>query len=141
MAFAVRRTVFGFELRAVGDNPAAARFAGIRTGRTLLLVGALSGALAGLAGAGEVAGLKGYLTADISPGFGYSGVVVAMLAGLSPLGCVAAAVFVAAVYVGADSMSRSLGVSSYLADLVVAMALVAILLGEAAARLRLRRGG
>ena len=141
VAFVVRRTVFGFELRAVGDNPAAARFAGIRTGRTLLLVGALSGALAGLAGAGEVAGLKGYLTADISPGFGYAGIVVAMLAGLSPLGCVAAAVFVAAVYVGADSMSRTLGVSSYLADLVVAMALVAILLGEAAARLRLRRGG
>ena len=49
----------------------------------------LSGALAGLAGVGEVAGLKGYLTSDLSPGFGYAGIVVAMLAGLSPLGVVA----------------------------------------------------
>ena len=141
LAFVVRRTVFGFALRATGENPAAARFAGIRTGRVLLMVGALSGALAGLAGAGEVAGLKGYLTSDLSPGFGYTGIVVAMLAGLSPIGCVAAAVFIAAVFVGADSMSRALGVSSYLADLIVALSLVTILLGEAAARFRLVRGG
>ena len=51
----------------------------------LLRAGLISGALAGLAGAGEVAGLKGYLTQDLSPGFGYTGIVVAMLAQLSPL--------------------------------------------------------
>ena len=62
----------------------------------MIRVALLSGALAGLAGVGEVAGLKGYLTDDLSPGFGYAGIVVAMLAGLSPLGVVAAALFVAA---------------------------------------------
>ena len=60
-----------------------------RVTATVLRVALLSGALAGLAGVGEVAGLKGYLTSDLSPGFGYAGIVVAMLAGLSPLGVVA----------------------------------------------------
>ena len=68
----------------------------------------LSGALAGLAGASEVAGLKGYLTADISRGFGYAGIVVAMIAGLEPLVVVPAAIFVAGIFVGADTMSRTL---------------------------------
>jgi len=132
------RSVFGFRLRAVGENPLAARYAGLPVAGTLIAVGCLSGALAGLAGVGEVAGLKGYLTADLSPGFGYAGIVVAMLAGLSPLGVVAAALFIAAVFVGADSMSRALGVSSYLADLVVATALIAVLVGGFLARYRLR---
>ncbi len=136
---AMTRTVWGLRLRAVGENPAAARHAGIGVGRTLVGAGLLSGALAGLAGAGEVAGLKGYLTADLSPGYGYAGVVVAMLAALSPLGAVAAALFVAAVFVGADSMSRALGVSSYLADLIVALALLCVLAGGAAARWRVVR--
>ena len=139
LSFTVARTVFGFRLRAVGENAGAARYAGLPVTRTLLLVGALSGGLAGLAGVGEVAGLKGYLTADISSGFGYAGIVVAMLAGLSPLGCIAAALFVAGVGVGADSMSRALGVSSYLADLIVATSLLAILIGEVFARYRVVR--
>jgi general nucleoside transport system permease protein len=85
--------------------------------------------------------LKGYLTADLSPGFGYAGIVVAMLGGLSPLGVVAAALFVASVFVGADSMSRALGVSSYLADLVVAMSLLCVLVGGFVARYRFVRTG
>jgi simple sugar transport system permease protein len=137
---ALTRTVWGLRVRAVGENPAAARHAGIGVGRTLMGAALLSGALAGLAGAGEVAGVKGYLTADLSPGFGYAGVVVAMLAGLSPLGVVAAALFVASVFVGADSMSRALGVSSYLADLIVALSLLCVLAGGAAARWRIAWG-
>lgn len=135
------RTVLGFRIRAVGESPAAARHAGIPVGGTLMGVGLLSGALAGLAGVGEVAGLKGYLTADLSPGFGYGGIVVAMLAGLSPLGVVLSSLFVAAVFVGADSMSRALGVSSYLADLVVALSLLCVLVGGFLARYRLVRVG
>ena len=107
----------------------AARHAGLPVNRSLLTVAAISGALAGLAGVSEVAGLKGYLTADLSPGFGYTGIVVAMLAGLSPTGVVIAALFIASVFVGADSMSRAMGVSSYLADLVVSTALLCVLVG------------
>ena len=132
------RTVWGFEIRAVGENPSAARHAGIPVTGTFLRVALLSGGLAGLAGVGEVAGLKGYLTADLSPGFGYAGIVVAMLAGLSPLGVVAAALFIAGVFVGADSMSRAIGVSNYLADLVVATALICVLVSGLFVRFRIR---
>lgn len=134
----MRYTVRGYEIRAVGENASAARYAGIPVTGTIVLVAVLSGGLAGLAGVGEVAGLKGYLTADLSPGFGYAGIVVAMLAGLSPLGTVVAALFVASVFVGADSMSRAIGVSSYLADLVVALSLLCVLIGGFVTRYRIR---
>ena len=140
----VGRTTWGFRMRAVGENAPAARHAGISITRTLLGVALVSGALAGLAGVGEVAGLKGYLTADISPGYGYAGIVVAMLARLSPLGVVISAFFIAGVFVGADTMSRAIGVSSYLADLVVATSLLTVLVGGFVSRyrfVRVRREG
>src|SRR4029450_351726 len=89
------RTAFGYEMRAVGANARAARFAGISVNAVVIKTALLSGALAGLAGVGEVAGRAGYLTLDMSPGYGYSGIVIAMLAGLNPLGVVLAALFVA----------------------------------------------
>ena len=67
--------------------------------RVMLRVALFSGGLAGLAGVVEVIGLKEYLTLDLSPGYGYSGIVVAMLAQLNPLGVVAGALFVATVFV------------------------------------------
>ena len=137
--FMLVRSVWGFRLRAVGENASAARHAGIGVNRLLFSVAIVSGALAGLAGVGEVAGLKGYLTADLSPGFGYTGIVVAMLAGLSPAGVVLSALFIASVFVGADSMSRAMGVSSYLADLVVSMSLLCVLVGGFFARFRIVR--
>ncbi|WP_298675602.1 ABC transporter permease [uncultured Lentibacter sp.] len=137
--FMLARSVWGFKLRAVGENAAAARHAGINVRRSLFGVAAISGALAGLAGVSEVAGLKGYLTADLSPGFGYTGIVVAMLAGLSPVGVVIAALFIASVFVGADSMSRAMGVSSFLADLVVSMSLLCVLVGGFLAKYRILR--
>ena len=136
----VSRSVWGLGVRAVGHNPRASAYAGLPVGRTTLLVAMLSGALAGLAGAGEVAGLKGYLTADLSPGYGYAGIVVAMLAGLSPLAVIPAAFLVAAVFVGADTMGRTLGISSYFADLVVALSLLFVLVGGLSLRYRPRLG-
>jgi general nucleoside transport system permease protein len=123
------RSVWGFKLRAVGENAAAALHAGINVKRSLMGAAIVSGALAGLAGVSEVAGLKGYLTADLSPGYGFTGIVVAMLAGLSPIGVVISALFIASVFVGADSMSRAIGVSSFLADLVVSLSLICVLVG------------
>ncbi|NKX42399.1 ABC transporter permease, partial [Rhodobacteraceae bacterium R_SAG2] len=95
--------------------------------------------LAGLAGYSEVAGLKGALTLDLSPGFGYTGIVVAMLALLHPIGVVFAALFVAAIFVGADSMSRAAGVPSYLADIMLASALLLMVLAILLSKFRLRR--
>ena len=135
----IQRTRFGFELRAVGANPEAARFAGISERRVMLKVALLSGAMAGLAGVGEVAGLKGYLTQDLSPGYGYAGIVVATLAQLGPLAVIASALFIAGVFVGADSMSRAIGVSSYIANLIVATALLTMLLAGLVTHFRISR--
>ena len=134
----LRHTVAGFDIRAVGANARAAAFAGVPVTRTLVLVALLSGGLAGLAGAIEVAGRTSYVTLDMSPGYGYSGIVIAMLAGLHPLGVAAAAVFVAGVLVGADSMSRAIGVPTYLADVIVAVSLLSVLVATLAAQYRLR---
>jgi general nucleoside transport system permease protein len=133
-----RKHVLGFEMRAVGHNPKAANFAGIAVNRVLAKTALLSGGLAGLAGWSEVTGLKGNLTLDLSPGFGYTGIVVAMLAMLHPIGVIAAAIFVAAVFVGADAMSRTAGVPSYIAQVMVAVALLAMVTALMFTRYRLR---
>src|SRR5690606_21670394 len=91
----MKKTTLGYEMRAVGHNAEAARFAGIPVNSVLMKTALLSGGLAALGGFSEVAGLKSNLTLDLSPGFGYTGIVVAMLAMLNPLGDVAAAIFVA----------------------------------------------
>ena len=138
--FVQTRTTWGFEMRAVGAGLPAARFAGIPVGATVIRTAVLSGGLAGLAGFSEVAGLKGSLTTDLSPGYGYTGIVVAMLALLHPLGVVVSALFVAALFVGADAMSRSAGVPSYIADILLATGLLAMVLAVLLARNRVRRG-
>ena len=134
----MKQTVVGLRIRAVGENATAAAYAGIPMVHTMLVVGALSGGLAGLAGASEVAGLKGYLTADLSRGFGYSGIVVAMVAGLQPLAVIPSAILIAGVFVGADTMSRTVGVSNYIADLIVALALLCVLVSGLFVRFRVR---
>lgn len=134
----MKRTALGYEMRAVGHNPEAARFAGIPVNKVLMKTALLSGGLAALAGFSEVSGLKGNLTLDLSPGFGYSGIVVAMLAMLNPLGVVVTAIFVAGVFVGADAMSRSAGVPSYIADVMVATALLTMVTAMMFARYRVR---
>jgi simple sugar transport system permease protein len=116
-------TVLGFDIRAVGANARAAEFAGVPVTRTVVMVALLSGALAGLAGAIEVAGRTSYVTLDMSPGYGYTGIVIAMLAG---------------VLVGADTMSRAVGVPTYIADVIVAASLIAVLVATLLTQYRVR---
>jgi simple sugar transport system permease protein len=139
IAFINARSVFGFESRAVGLNAEAARFAGIPVGGVLVRVALLSGGLAGLAGAVEATGLKGYVTLDLSPGFGMTGVIVAMLASLHPIGVVPAAIFVAGIFVGADAMGRVYGIPSFIADVFLAVSLLAMLLALLFTNYRIRR--
>lgn len=129
-------TTTGFQIRAVGANARASAFAGMPVGWVTVKVALLSGALAGLAGAIEVAGRTSYLTLDMSPGYGYSGIVIAMLAALNPLGVVAAAVFVAGILVGADSMSRAVNVPTYIADVIVSVSLLSMLVATLFAQYR-----
>ena len=134
----LKHTTLGFQMRAVGSGARAAAFAGMPVAWVTVKVALLSGALAGVAGAVEVAGRAGYVTLDMSPGYGYTGIVIAMLAGLHPLGVVTAAVFVAGILVGADSMSRAVGVPTYIADVIVAVALIAMLVATMFTQYRVR---
>ncbi|MFM7427843.1 MAG: ABC transporter permease [Elainella sp.] len=122
-----QRAVLGYQMKAIGANLQAARFAGIPIASVTLATALLSGGLAGMGGVSEVAGLKGYLSLDLSPGFGYTGIIVAMLAKLHPLGVLAASVFVAAIYVGADAMGRAANLPTYLADVIVSASLLCML--------------
>ncbi len=133
-----RFTALGFEMRAVGANARAAAFAGMPVQAVVIKTALLSGALAGLAGCIEVIGRAGYVTLDMSPGYGYSGIVIAMLAQLNPIGVVAAAIFIAGILVGADSMSRAIAVPTYIADVIVAASLIAMLVATMLARYRIR---
>ena len=135
--FVQSRTVFGFHSKAVGFNPVAAKHAGISLPRTMLGIALLSGGLAGIAGASETAGLKGYLTLDLSPGFGYTGIAVAMLGNLHPIGVIFAALFMAVIFVGADAMSRAIDVPTYLADVIVATTVLSVLASRVHVRYRL----
>jgi simple sugar transport system permease protein len=134
------RTTLGYEIRAVGLNIRAARFAGIPVNAVLVKTALLSGGLAALAGFSEVAGLKGHLSLDLSPGFGYTGIIVAMLALLHPLGVVVSAIFVAGVFVGSDSMSRAADVPTYIADMLMAIALLFMVLAILLSKVRVVRG-
>ncbi len=136
----VRWTTLGFAIDAVGENARAAHHAGLDVQRVTLSAAAISGALAGLAGVGEVGGIQYQVMGSISPGYGYSGLVVAMLARLNPLGVVPAAIFLAAITAGADEMSRQTGVPVFLADVIQGVTLLTMLIALIFASHRLRIG-
>jgi len=78
------RSKWGYEIRLIGDNPRAAQYAGISTARNIVLVMMLSGGIAGLAGMSEISGVVHRLQGSISPGYGFTGIIVAWLAKLNP---------------------------------------------------------
>lgn len=125
--FVVRRTPFGLKMRAVGLAPEAARFAGIPVERTLLISALVSGGIAGLAGVSEVAGIHYHLIDALSPGYGYTGIIVATLGTLSSWGVALAALFIGLIDTGAQTVSRALGVPVYLGDVIQATLLLVTL--------------
>ena len=135
------RTILGFKIKAVGINPSASHHAGIPVIKTIIIVALLSGGMAGMAGVTETAGLKGYLTLDLSPGFGYAGIAVAMLAGLNPIGIIFSGIFLASIYVGADAMSRAMNVPTYLADVIVALTVLSVLISIIMLQFKIVFGG
>ena len=125
--FVLSRTPLGLRMRAVGLGKEAARFAGINIQQTMLFSALISGGIAALAGVGEVAGIHFHLIEAISSGLGYSGIIVATLAGLNPLGVIPAALFIGLIDTGSQSVSRALGVPIYLGDVVQATLLLVTL--------------
>lgn len=102
--FVWQRTRWGFEVTVVGDNPRAARYAGMNLARNIILVMALSGGLAGLAGMSEVSGVVHRLQERFSPGYGFTAIIVAWLAKLNPLAIVLVSFLFAGLLVGGDAI-------------------------------------
>ncbi|MCW5844278.1 MAG: ABC transporter permease, partial [Caldilinea sp.] len=125
--FIFRYTSLGVRMKAVGLAPLAARFAGINVGRTLLISALVSGGIAGLSGVSEIAGIHYHLIDAISPGYGYTGIIVATLGGLNVWGMAAAALFIGLIDTGAQTVSRALGVPVYLGDIIQATLLLVTL--------------
>lgn len=140
----LRRTRFGYELEVIGDNPRAARYAGMHTTRMVIIVLAISGALAGVAGMSEVAGVGHSLQRTISPGYGYTAIIVAWLARLNPLAVILVSFLLSAILVGSDQLQTAIGLPGSVGPMLQGAILFFLLAGEFLTNFRIRvrrRGG
>jgi simple sugar transport system permease protein len=135
----MRMTRLGYEIRAIGLNPTASRFKSINVGRVIMVTMLISGGIAGLAGAGEVVGLHHRLRMDISTGYGFTGIIVAMLGGLNPLGVTIAAIFFGALENGSNRMQIFTGVPIALVYAMQAIVLLCLLAVQVLSNYRIRR--
>lgn len=126
--WAMRHTAAGFRLRATGANPFAARSAGlVNAERVTMRAFLLSGALAGLAGAVEVCGVTYALYENLSPGYGYTAIAVALLARLNPIGTFIAAILFGALEVAASALQREAAIPSTTATVVEAAVILTVI--------------
>jgi simple sugar transport system permease protein len=126
-------TPLGFRLRAVGSRASVARYAGINVERVVVVALAVSGGLAGLAGIIEVATIHTRLKGGISGGYGFSGILVALLGRMNPVGVAIASVLFAALVIGAETMHVVAGLAPELADAIQAIIVLSVLAVDALA--------
>ena len=124
-------TPLGFRLRAVGSRASVARYAGISVEKIILFALAFSGALAGLAGIIEVSSLHTRLKGDISGGYGFTGILVALLGRMHPVGVAIASLFFAALTIGAQTMHVVYGLPDALASAIQAIVVLCVLAADA----------
>jgi len=122
--FVLQRTTFGFEVRTVGTNTDAARYAGMGVGRTIFVTMALSGAFAGLAGAIEISGTSGFLSPGVFLSVGFDSIAIALLARANPLAIVPAAILWGSMLSGAGLMQQEVGLSIDVVRIVQALVLL-----------------
>jgi len=115
-AIIMSKTLKGFEIRVIGKSPRAGLFSGFSKARIVMFSFLFTGALAGLAGICEVAGPVGQLQPSISPGYGFTAIIVAFLGRLNPFGVLFAGILLAISYLGGESLQVSMGVSSKIAQ-------------------------
>lgn len=135
----LKRTPYGFDIRALGANPVATKFEGINVARLIIVTMLLSGGLAGLAGAGEVFGVHHNLSMDISPGYGYTGIIIAMVAELNPLIVLLVAVLFGGLINGSTILVAATGIHSSITLVIQAFVLLSVLISRAMMKYRIRR--
>lgn len=124
------RTIWGFEVRAVGEAPAAARLAGMPVPSRVVTTMAVAGGLAGLAGAVELLGVQWRLSDFFSPGWGYSAIAVALVGEANPGGVVLSALFFSALSTGAASMERLARVPAAVGDVIQGLSVLFVVLAQ-----------
>ena len=141
IAFLIMRMRLGFEIRMMGESPAAARYAGVNFFSTTLILVFLSAGAAGLAGVGEVAGIHHRLIEpnSISLGFGYTAIIVALLARGSPLAAILTALFLGWVFASGDIMKVALRLPFQITGVINGLVLLFIICSEPLLRYRLVR--
>jgi general nucleoside transport system permease protein len=135
--FVLRGTRWGYEVRLIGESPGAARYAGMPVARNIVLVMLASGALAGIAGMGEVSGIVHRIQPNISANYGYTGIIVATLGRFSPIGVLIAAVLFGGLQVGGFAL-QTLGVPASIVGVLQGVILFITLAAEFLARYRTR---
>ncbi len=132
LCIVVYKTRFGYEARVVGENPDAGRYAGINFLKTTIIIMAISGGFAGLAGVGEIAGIHHYLgyPASVSSGYGFTAIIVAWLAKLNPLYAIVSGIFFAGILVGGDAIQISLGLPAATVQIVNGTLLIFLIMGD-----------
>lgn len=133
------RTTIGYRIRAVGLNPDAAKYAGIRVKFYQAISLILGGAFAGLAGAVEVMGVQHRMLEGLSGGYGFSGIVAALFGKLHPLGAIPASILFGGLLVGGNKMQRAVQVPSALIDTMLGLVVLFVVSAEIWSRYRARR--
>ena len=137
--FLIDKTPLGFEIRSFGSNPIASRFQGINTTHILITIMLISGALAGLGGASKLFGVNQRLKASISLGYGYTGIIIGILAGLEPLAVLPAAIFFGALINGTFYLQITTGVPSSLVNAIQAIVMLFMVSARIIVSFRIRR--
>lgn len=132
LGIVIYKTRFGYEVRVIGENPDAAKYAGIDFFRTTVMIMVISGGVAGLAGVGEAAGIHHYLSypASISSGYGFTAIIVAWLAKLNPFFVIVSGIFFAGILVGGDAIQISLGLPAATVEIFNGTLLVFLIMGD-----------
>ena len=126
----LNRTKWGYEIRVIGENPDAARYAGINRVRNIVLVMIVSGGLCGLAGMTEVAGISHRLQKGLTVGYGYTAIIVAWLAKLNPWAVLIVAFLLAGLLVGGDQIQITMGLPASVALVLQGIILFLVLGGD-----------
>jgi len=139
--YLLNKSVWGYQVRVIGREQRAARYAGFNVKGKILAVMALSGAFAGMAGMVEVCGIHYRLQTGLAVGYGYDGIIVAWLAGLNPLAIPFAAILLGALFVGGEQLQSMLGLPSSISLILEGALLFGLFTGQVLTRYRLTLGG
>ncbi|WP_264778563.1 ABC transporter permease [Deinococcus aetherius] len=142
LQFLLTRSVFGYRLRVVGENPAAAGYAGISAGRVMTLAALITGGAAGLAGVGEVAGIHHRLIepGQLSLGYGFTAVIVAWLARGNPLAALLTAPLMGVILAGGDVLKIDQNMPFRIVDVFSGVMLLCLIVSELFVQNRVRLG-